>query len=67
MADAPATPEAKALAARYTERAFKSLRLALGAGGKNLVDVETDPDLDAVREAPGFAAIVGEFRQAAGN
>ena len=65
VAEAPASPEAKALVRRYTESAVKSLRLALGAGWKNLVDVETDPDLDAVRHAPGFDAIVAEFRKAA--
>jgi eukaryotic-like serine/threonine-protein kinase len=63
----PTTTESKALAARYTESAFKSLRLALGAGWKNVVDVETDPDLDAVRDAPGFAAVVGLYRTAGGK
>ena len=67
VAEASASPEAKALAGRYTESAFKSLRLALGAGWKNLVDIETDPDLDAVRDAPGFEAVVAEFRKAAGK
>ncbi len=67
MAQEPASPETKALARSYTESAFKSLRLALGAGWKNVVDVETDPDLDAIREAPGFEAIVAEFRKAAGK
>jgi tetratricopeptide (TPR) repeat protein len=64
-AEASASPETKALAGRYTEKAFQALRLALGAGWKNLVDVETDPDLDAVRGAPGFEAIVAEYRKAA--
>ncbi len=65
MAQEPAPPEAKALARGYTENAFKSLRLAFGAGWKNLVDVQTDPDLDAIRSAPGFEAVVAEYRKAA--
>jgi tetratricopeptide (TPR) repeat protein len=67
VAEEPSSPENKALAKRYTESAFKSLRLALGAGWKSAVDVETDPDLDAIRSAPGFDAIVAEFRRAAGR
>jgi eukaryotic-like serine/threonine-protein kinase len=67
VADEPVTPEAHALAGSYTASAFKSLRLALEAGWKNLVDVETDPDLDAVRNAPGYEAVVAEFRKAAGK
>jgi eukaryotic-like serine/threonine-protein kinase len=67
VAAGAASPEAKALAERYTGGAFKSLRLALGAGWKNLVEVETDPDLDAIREAPGFAAVVAEYRKAVGK
>jgi hypothetical protein len=67
VAEGPASQEAKALAGRYTESALKSLRLALGAGWKNLVDVQTDPDLDAARTAPGFEAVVAEYRKAAGE
>jgi tetratricopeptide (TPR) repeat protein len=67
VAAGPASHEATALAGRYTESALKSLRLALGAGWKNLVDVQTDPDLDAVRDAPGFEAVVAEYRKAAGE
>ncbi len=59
--------QAKALAGSYTESAFKSLRLALGAGWNNLVNVQTDPDLDAVRSAPGFEAVVAEYKKAAGK
>jgi hypothetical protein len=64
VAEVTASPEAKALAERYTESAFKSLRLAIGAGWKNLVDVETDPDLDAIRDVPGFADVVTEDHKA---
>jgi tetratricopeptide (TPR) repeat protein/tRNA A-37 threonylcarbamoyl transferase component Bud32 len=67
VAEDPASPEAKALARSYSESALKALRLALGAGWKNLVDVQTDPDLDAVRDAPGFEAVVAEYRKAAGK
>ncbi len=67
LADEPASPETKALARDYTESAFQSLRLAQSAGWKNVVDVETDPDLDAIRNAPGFDAIVAELRKAAGK
>ncbi len=66
VAEKPATPESKALTVSYTESALESLRLALAAGWKNLVDVQTDPDLDAIRGAPGFEAVVALFRQAAG-
>ena len=65
VAEEPASPETKALVGRYTEKAFQALRLALGAGWKNVVDIETDPDLDAIRGAPGFEAIVAEYRKAA--
>ena len=64
VAEEPASPETKALARSYTESAFESLRLALGAGWKDAVDVETDPDLDAIRDAPGFDAILAAFRKA---
>ncbi len=67
VAEEPGKSETKSLARRYTESAFKSLRLALGAGWKILVDVETDPDLDAIRNAPGFEAVVAEYRKAAGQ
>jgi tetratricopeptide (TPR) repeat protein len=67
VAEEPPSPEAKALARRYTENALKSLRLALSAGWKNLVDVQTDPDLDAVRNAPEFAAVVAEYRESGGK
>ena len=67
VAEAPATPKTKALAAHYTKSAFQSLRLALGAGWKETVDVETDPDLDAVRGGPGFDAVVAEYRKAAAD
>jgi tetratricopeptide (TPR) repeat protein len=66
-AEGPALPESKALAGRYTESAFKALRLALGAGWKNLVEVETDPDLDGVRGAPGFETVLAEYKKAASN
>ena len=65
VAEEPASPETKALIGHYTEKAFRALRLALGAGWKNVVEVETDPDLDAIRGAPGFEAILGEYRKAA--
>jgi len=65
LADEPKRPEAKALGRQYTESAFKSLRLALGAGWNNLVDVQTDPDLDAVRSAPRFEAVIAQYKKAA--
>ncbi len=67
MAEKPDSPDVNTLTRQYTESAFKSLRLALGAGWKNLVDVQTDPDLDAVRDAPGFEAVVAKYRKAAGK
>ncbi len=67
VAEEPPSPETKALARDYTESAFQSLRLAKRAGWKNVVDLETDPDLDAIRNAPGFADVVAEFRNAAGK
>jgi tetratricopeptide (TPR) repeat protein len=67
VAEEPASSETKALARSYTESAFKSLRLAIGAGWKSVVDVETDPDLDAIRNAPGFDDVVAELRKAAGR
>ncbi len=65
LAEEPAAPEAKALARRYTERAFKSLHWPSGPAGKTSFNVQTDPDLDAIRSAAGFEAVVNEYKQAA--
>ncbi len=49
----------------YTTRAFQALRDALAHGWKSVVDVQTDPDLDPIRDDPGFPPILDEFRRAA--
>ena len=51
----------------YRERASSRFAWRSAAGWKNLVDVQTDPDLDAIRAAPGFEAVVALFRQADGS
>ena len=44
--------------ARYLARALDLLGRAAAKGFKDVVVLETEPDLDAVRAAPGFAAVL---------
>ncbi|HKB02849.1 MAG TPA: serine/threonine-protein kinase [Gemmataceae bacterium] len=44
--------------AQYQDRALGLIRRALEQGYTDKVVLETDPDLDAVREAPGFRAVL---------
>ena len=62
-AGAPDSPDAK----HYATRAFGCLDKALKAGWKNAVDVETDPDLDAIRNDSRYGALVMAFKKASEN
>jgi tetratricopeptide (TPR) repeat protein len=48
--------------AQHTELALKALGAATGSEFKDPVWLETDPDLEAVRAAPGFKALVTKVK-----
>jgi hypothetical protein len=47
-------PEEGGLRERYTGQALEALRRAVARGYRDLVNLETEPDLDAVRDQPAF-------------
>jgi tetratricopeptide (TPR) repeat protein len=49
---------------RYQDAAIRTLRQAMALGWKNLIDLQTDPDLDAIRQHPDYMALVAELQQA---
>ncbi|MCI0460115.1 MAG: hypothetical protein L0Z62_24450 [Gemmataceae bacterium] len=52
------------LGRRYQEAAIRTLRQAMALGWKNLIDLQTDPDLDGIHSHPDYAALVAELQQA---
>jgi len=54
----PGQPNQKDLRKIYTAAAVTSLSAALDLGFSNITLLRADPDLDAVREDPGFAALL---------
>jgi serine/threonine-protein kinase len=54
--------ELQALRRRYTDDALKALGQAIDQGFSNAALLQTDPDLDAVRADPGFAALLKKLR-----
>ncbi len=55
-----------ALVRDYTDRAIDCLRRAKARGFADVVGLETDPDLEPIRDEPAFRALIAEFpRQAA--
>jgi tetratricopeptide (TPR) repeat protein len=53
-----AVPDKSALRRQYRERALTVLQAALEQGYKDLITLETHPDLDPVRESPEFKALI---------
>jgi serine/threonine-protein kinase len=47
----------------YTAQALESLRQAVSHGYKDVVSLETEPDLDSLREQPNFQAFLTELRR----
>ncbi len=52
----------KALAKRYTASAIDCLRKGIQDGWSDLVSLETDPDLEPIRQAAEFQELLGEFK-----
>jgi serine/threonine-protein kinase len=48
----------------YQGAALRTLRQALALGWKDLIGLETNPDLDAIRQHPDYAALVAELQRA---
>jgi eukaryotic-like serine/threonine-protein kinase len=49
--------------AEYRRKAVAALREAAGPGYKDVAALETDPDLDALRGAPEFKALLAELKK----
>ena len=62
LAAAAAAGDAK-LVQGYTKRAVECLRAAKDRGWKDVSRLETDTDLEPIRNDPAFQAVLGEFRQ----
>jgi tetratricopeptide (TPR) repeat protein len=61
----PGTPTAEqaTLRNRYAACASSCLEQAIANGSRNVVDVETDPDIDAIRKYPAFQQALDKFRE----
>jgi eukaryotic-like serine/threonine-protein kinase len=64
-ASSPPTDESRRQVRHYTDRALDSLRLAFKRGWRSAAMVATDPDLDPIRDDPGFVSVLEQFRKAA--
>jgi serine/threonine-protein kinase len=62
---AAAVPGEPALARQYREKAHEALTQALAQGYKDLVILETEPDLDALRDQPTFRALLATLTKGA--
>jgi hypothetical protein len=47
----------------YAARAANFLEQAIANGRRDVVDVETDPDIDAIRNHPAFHQAVDKLRE----
>jgi tetratricopeptide (TPR) repeat protein len=47
----------------YAARASSCLEQAIANGSRNVVDVETDPDIDAIRKYPAFQQALDKLRE----
>ncbi len=63
-AGAPSSDLSRQQVRHYTKRAVDALGLALKHGWRSAEEVATDPDLDPIRAAPEFVAMLKEFRNA---
>jgi serine/threonine-protein kinase len=61
--DTELTTADRRLRERYQEQALDALRQAVKHGYADLVGLETDPDLDAVRPLPGFQEVCEALRR----
>jgi serine/threonine protein kinase len=59
------TPEQRQLRADFAGQAIEALQTAVGLGYRDVYNLETEPDLDAVREVPEFKALLDQLRRAA--
>jgi tetratricopeptide (TPR) repeat protein len=60
-------PEEAALREQYVGLAMEALQKLITLGYRNVVNLETEPDLDAVRDRPEFKAVVAELSRLAGE
>jgi tetratricopeptide (TPR) repeat protein len=60
---AAAVPDDPALRQRYVQSALDALSRALTQGYKDLVILETEPDLDALRDQPGFQSLLARLKK----
>jgi eukaryotic-like serine/threonine-protein kinase len=60
---AAAVPHNPELRRRYTESALEALKQALTQGYKDLLILETEPDLDALRDQAGFQSLLARLRK----
>ncbi len=58
---APLAPADKALIRDYADRAIDCLRKAKARGYADVLGLETDPDLEPIRDEPAFRALIAEF------
>jgi hypothetical protein len=58
-----AAPKAD-LGPRYQDAAIRTLRQAMALGWKNAIDLQTDPDLEALRSHPDYASLLAELQPA---
>jgi tetratricopeptide (TPR) repeat protein/predicted Ser/Thr protein kinase len=57
------TSEQAHLRDTYAARAANYLEQAIANGSRNVVDVETDPDIDAIRKYPAFQQALAKLRE----
>jgi tetratricopeptide (TPR) repeat protein len=60
---AAAVPDNPELSRQYRENAHEALTQAVAQGFKDLVILETEPDLDALRDQPTFQALLDKLRK----
>jgi hypothetical protein len=58
----PVNPE---LSRRYRENTHEALTQAVAQGFKDVVILETEPDLDSLRDQPTFQALLASLRKGA--
>jgi serine/threonine-protein kinase len=63
-ASSPPTDQSSRQIRHYTDRALDALRLAFKHGWRSAEEVGTDPDLDPIRDDPGFKTVLEQFRKA---
>jgi hypothetical protein len=56
-------PEDETLQKDYAARAVQALQQAVAQGYRNVVNLETEPDLDAIRDHPEFKALLHKLQQ----